>query len=278
MNRLIALGVFILVLATGASIWLWLSQSEPEAPAAPLRTVDYATPEAWTARPAAPPAAVWESGWAVDVFLVLASAKRSPAPLKSLAARDAQAIEDANSIGEGLASIGPVYAPVFSSTESSQDIVRSFKTYVDRDNRGRAFVIATDQTLPADLADIISADSMLRERFGGVLWLAPGSDSSSDFEVMADGVQPEAYCPERLSQPLGCVATVLTARKGGRRIIADQPPIGGAVMDGFREWLETSAVQLAEPLGELEDVAIIDIRRPGETDPLDEAIPEPAVP
>lgn len=278
MNRLIALGVFILVLATGASIWLWIARGEPEAPAAPLPSIDYATPEAWTTRPATPPAAVWDDGWAVDVFLVLASAERSPAPLKSLAARDAQAIEDAKSIGEGLASVGPVYAPVFNSSGSGEDIVSGFQAYLDSDNRGRAFVIATDQTLPADLADIISADSMLRERFGGVLWLASGSDASSDFEVLADGVQPEAYCPERLSQPPGCVATVLTARKGGRRVIADQPPIGGIVMDGFREWLETSAVQLAEPLGELEDVAIIDIRRPGETDPLDDAIPEPAVP
>ncbi len=278
MNRLIALGVFILVLATGASIWLWISRRAPEAPAAPLRTVDYAAPEAWTTRPATPPAAVWESGWAVDVFLVLASAARSPAPLKSLAARDAQAIEDANSISEGLASIGPAYAPVFNSNEAGDDIVRSFQTYLDRDNRGRAFVIATDQALPADLAEMIGADTMLRERFGGVLWLASGSDRTSDAEVFADGVQPQAYCPERLSNPPGCVAAILTARKSGRRVIADQPPIGGAVMDGFLEWLDTSAVQLAEPLGELEDVAIIDIRRPGETDPPDETIPEPEAP
>ena len=38
-----------------------------------------------------------------------------------------------------------------------------------------------------------------------------------------------------------------------------------------KEWLEANVAKTAEPLGALEEVEIIDIRRPGETDPKPDA-------
>ncbi len=278
MNRLIALGFSILVLAMSAAVWLWLSRSSPEAPAAPLPELDYATSEAWATRPIAQPAAVWEGGWAIDVLLVLDAAARVPAPLKSMAAQEGEAIDAATSLGQGLSTIGPVYAPFYSKDAFSADIARAFEAYLASDNRGRAFIFATDRALPEALVETLNADTMLRERFGGIIRLSPTADPNKQFEVFADGTDPAAYCPDRSEIPPGCVASVLTKRKSGRRVIADAPPIGGIVTDGFLDWLETNAVQLAEPLGELEEVEIVEIRRPGETDPDADADREPAPP
>ena len=43
-------------------------------------------------------------------------------------------------------------------------------------------------------------------------------------------------------------------------------PVGGRLVSGLVPWLNDHASKLAEPLGELEEVEIIEIRRPGETD------------
>ncbi len=277
MNRPIALGIFILLLAIVAAVWLWASRIDP-APDVPVRSTDYATPEAWAVRPASPPAAVWQDGWAIDVFLVLDAAARSPAPLKALAARDAAAIAEATSLAGGLGAIGPVYAPVYSASDVSGEVARAFASYLAHDNRGRAFVFATDRPLPASLQRLIADDTMLSERFGGVLRLATSGDEDEIFAPFTDGLASADYCPERLAGPQGCVAAVLTARKGDRHIITNDPLAGNVVIDGFVEWLDANAVQLAEPLGDFEEIAIIDIRRPGETGAEVVTGNEPAIP
>lgn len=269
MKRLIALGIFILLLAIAATVWLWLSRSATQAPVVPIQTADYGMPDAWAVRPDTPPPAVWQGGWAVDVFLVINSAARSPGPLKTLAVRDAQAVEDAIGLREGLATIGPVYAPVYSASDADADLERALDLYLSRDNRGRAFVIATDRTLPASLVDVVTADTLVRERFGGILHLSSTSAAEDLFEPFSERFRPDDYCPDRLISAGGCIATVITTRKGGRSVIAAPPPDGGIVLDGYVDWLNTYGVQLAEPLGELEDIPIIDIRRPGETDASD---------
>ena len=54
-------------------------------------------------------------------------------------------------------------------------------------------------------------------------------------------------------------------------IVSQDEPIAGDNLTGYKEWLEANVAKTAEPLGALEEVEIIDIRRPGETDPKPES-------
>ena len=49
-------------------------------------------------------------------------------------------------------------------------------------------------------------------------------------------------------------------------IVSQDKPVGGKSLAGLTDWLEANVAKMAEPLGSLEEVEIIDIRRPGDTD------------
>lgn len=242
MKKLVLIGVGAAVLVAGG-IAAWMLTSTPEPEPVPLDPYDYTLTESWDARPAEQPPAVWEEGWAIDVIQLTADTRRDP--------------ED---FAAALGVIGPVYAPKLRAPNFAEDAASALQQYLDASNNGRAFVIASNQPLPASAVPVINADAMVRARFGGVL-LLEGQETA-----FAPGVNPASVCSDRFGAGEVCAAPVEIKRNDGVWMIDGEGPAGGAVIDGFAEWLDGSAPKLAEPLGDLEEVEIIDIRRPGQTD------------
>lgn len=242
MNKFVLAGIGVaLVAAGGAAAWMLLSQPEPEP--VRLEPYDYTQALSWDTRPAEQPAAVWEDGWAIDVVQLTADARRTP--------------ED---YAQALDTIGPVYAPKLRAADFAEDVSRALEQYIGAHNNGRAFVIASNLPLPASAVPVINADPMVRARFGGMLML------DEQETAFADGVNPASVCSDRFGAGEVCAAPVDIRRTDGEWVVDGEGPAGGPVVDGFAEWLDNSAPKLAEPLGDLEEVEIIDIRRPGQTD------------
>ncbi|PKP81872.1 MAG: hypothetical protein CVT79_08965 [Alphaproteobacteria bacterium HGW-Alphaproteobacteria-18] len=242
MNKFVLIGVGAgLLVAGGVAAWMISSTPEPEPVL--LDPYDYALTESWDTKPAEQPAAVWEDGWAIDVIQLTAGTRRAP--------------ED---FATALGVIGPVYAPKLRAPNFAEDAASALQEYLETSNNGRAFVIASNQPLPASAVPVINADAMVRARFGGVL-LLEGQETA-----FAPGVNPASVCSDRFGAGEICAAPVEIKRIDGAWVIHGEGPAGGAVVDGFSEWLDGSAPKLAEPLGDLEEVEIIDIRRPGQTD------------
>ena len=151
----------------------------------------------------------------------------------------------------------------------------ALKFYLDDHNRGRAFVIATDHPLPPEMLAPILDDESLRERFGGFLRLTRARGDDALFSSIA-GLENTAsnflaYCPPQYAEAETCQPVVEIGRQDGMMIVSQDEPIAGDNLTGYKEWLEANVAKTAEPLGALEEVEIIDIRRPGETDPKPEA-------
>lgn len=238
---IVAIGALVVF---GSAIAIWQMRSAPDPEPVALDPYDYSIAESWHARPETPPPAVWEVGWATDVVLLLSpDARRAP-----------------DAYGEALAAFGPVYAPKLRGPEFSEDVAAVLQRYLDDDNNGRALVIASDRPLPASAVPVINSDPMVRARFAGVL-LLDGQETA-----FASGVSPGSVCSDRFGAGEVCAAPVEIRRTDGVWVVGGEGPPGGAVIDGFEEWLEGSAPKLAEPLGDLEEIEIIDIRRPGQTD------------
>lgn len=242
MNKFVLIGGgALLLVAGGVAAWMLLSAPEPEP--VHLDPYDYSQAESWDVKPAEQPPAVWETGWAIDVIQLTTHTRRAP--------------ED---IAEALDIIGPVYAPKLRGPNFAEDAAAALQEYLEINNNGRAFVIASNQPLPASTVPVINADPMVRARFGGVL-LLDGQETA-----FAPGVNPASVCSDRFGAGEVCAAPVEIKRTDGEWVVAGEGPIGGPVIDGFADWLDGSAPKLAEPLGDLEEVEIIDIRRPGQTD------------
>lgn len=243
MNRVLLIGIGAAVLIAGG-VAFWMMNSQPEPEPEPVDPYDYAVLESWDVRPVEQPSAVWEDGWAVDVVQLTADTRREPEELAA-----------------ALGQIGPVYAPKIRASHFADDTASALQQYLDADNNGRAFVIASNQPLPASAVPVINSDGMVRARFGGVL-LLEGQETA-----FAPGVNPAGVCSDRFGAGEVCAAPVEIGRSDGEWVIKTEEgePVGGAVINGFEEWLHGSAPKLAEPLGELEEIEIIDIRRPGQT-------------
>lgn len=245
MNRFVLIGIGAAILIAGGALAVWKLNTAPEPEPVPVDPYDYTLTESWTARPDVPPAAVWDGGWAIDVIQLTANMRRDP-----------------ENSAAALSALGPVYAPKLRAPNFSEDAASALEQYLAADNNGRAFVIATNQPLPASAVPVINADPMVRARFGGVL-LLDGQEAA-----FAEGVNPSSVCSDRFGVGEICAAPVEITRQNGEWIIRAEEgvPAGGAVIEGFGEWLDNSAPKLAEPLGDLEEIEIIDIRRPGQTD------------
>lgn len=242
MNKFVLIGGGALLLAAGG-VAAWMMMSAPEPEPVHLDPYDYSDAESWTVKPAEQPPAVWDGGWAIDVVQLTTQTRRDP--------------ED---IAAALDAIGPVYAPKLRGPNFADDAAAALQEYLEVNNNGRAFVIASNQPLPASTVPVINADPMVRARFGGIL-LLDGQETA-----FAPGVNPASVCSDRFGAGEVCAAPVEIKRTDGEWGIAGEGPVGGAVIDGFAAWLDGSAPKLAEPLGDLEEVEIIDIRRPGQTD------------
>jgi hypothetical protein len=254
MNRKLALALIAILLATTVGAVVWSTRPTPVATGPALPTFDYASEDSWAVTPDLPPPAVWESGWKVDVVLLSAGAALEISDRVALEKRRDDAQEELARLAEAFDEIGPVYAPYLRGANLEADSEAAFRHYLSTDNRGRAFVIVTDRPLPADTLTVFDGDPLLRTRFGGVLFTGDIAD--------AGHVLPANACSRRYKPETGCVASVELRRSGNRY----ERTGGEQLTNGLTRWLNDHASKLAEPLGDLEEVEIIEIRRPGETD------------
>jgi len=251
----IALVAVLLAVAVGAVIWSMRTPKVATGPAVP--TFDYAAGNSWAVKPDAPPPAVWETGWAIDVVLLDAGSALEVSDTVGLEKRRNEAAEKLSDLGAAFDSIGPVYAPYLRAASLDEDAASAFTQYLASDNRGRAFVIAADRPLAAALLPVFESDPLVRDRFAGVLlYGGPGSEPGP-----ASGAPAAGICSRRYKAEAGCTEPVELRRSGGGYVMTG----GGRLINGFKAWLNDHASKLAEPLGDLEEVEIIDIRRPGET-------------
>lgn len=245
MSKFLPVAVVIAFLLVGGSIMVWHMNSGPEREPEDLPPYDYERADSWSALPETPPAPVWEAGWETDVILLAQTATAHRRPEEYCAA---------------LAPVGPVYAPRLRQSDFGADAGKALQHYLEAHNRGRAFVIASNHPLPASVVPVINSDPMLRARFGGVL-LLDGQEIA-----FAQGVRAGSVCSDRFGAGEICAEPVELRRENGEWTAAGETPLAGPVLGGFEDWLNASAPKLAPPLGDLEDIEIVEIRRPGQTD------------
>ena len=274
MKRTLFIVGIIVVLGIGLGPWAYRTfRDQGELIALPA--FDYRTNDSWAALPAEIPPPVWAEGWGVDVILVGPDDGLAPRSQAQISFQSDRAVEQSRRLAESLSVIGPVYAPLYREANAATDLSAAFKAYLDDHNRGRAFVIATDHPLPAEMLAPILADESLRERFGGFLRLTRARGDAALFSSVA-GLENSAskflaYCPPQYTEFEACQPVVEIGRQDGMMIVSQDAPIAGDNLTGYKEWLEANVAKTAEPLGALEEVEIIDIRRPGETDPKPDA-------
>jgi len=250
----------VVAIAGGAWLWRTVINPPPFIEINPLSYTDYAS---WAVIPKETPAPVWRDGWATDVFLVDASAELKGRSGRQLDKTEQNARLQGRMLEDGLSVIGPVYAPLYRADAKGDDLARAFLVYLKQHNHGRAVVIATDTPLPTAMVSELQRDPALTERFGGFYRLgkSPGA-----LTLLEDPMQTaDTYCPAHLIEAGTCVKDAATVRQSGFAMLAPEAGIGEATAE-FQAWLEANASPMAEPLGDLEEVEIVDIRRPGDTD------------
>jgi hypothetical protein len=257
-----ALWIASAVVAVGLGAWLWRTviSPPPYIEVSPLSYTDYAS---WAVIPKEAPPAVWQDGWAIDVFLVSNASELKGRTGKQLDKKEQRARLQGRALEDGLLAIGPVYSPLYRADAKEDDLARAFLVYLKNHNHGRALVIASDTPLPGALLSEIQFEPDLIERFGGFYRIGKNPDSLAlveDAEQSAD-----TYCPAHLVDSGDCVRNVATVREDGFAVLAPDSAVGDSAA-AFSEWLKSHASPMAEPLGDLEEVEIVDIRRPGDTD------------
>ena len=269
MKRILLVLGIVVILGVGLGPWAYRTFFVSGAPIA-LSAFDYRTNDSWAALPAVSPAPVWKDGWAVDVILVGPGTGLEPRSESDVLPHTNRAKEQSERLAASLSSIGPVYAPLYRKSDEATDLAAAFRSYVNTHNRGRAFVVATDHALPPAMLSSLKTDAALRARFGGFLRLTRAKGADAPFPAVAIGPSaPDAlmtYCPEQYGTADTCQPVVRIGRQDGMMIVSQDTPVGGESLAGLTDWLEANVAKTAEPLGSLEEVEIIDIRRPGDTD------------
>jgi len=258
MNRTLAVSLIagLLVLAAGAVVWALRPQ--PVIDASPLPTFDYADAASWAVKPDPMPPAVWEGDWDVDVVLISRAEALEAGDGEDLEKQRGKSAEALGKQAGALGKIGPTYAPYLRNANFEADVAAALNHYRLEDNRGRAFFVATDSPLPADFIMVLRETPLFRDRFGGVLFFGEDAETSG----FASDVDATTVCSKRYKAEQTCTERVELRRSGGSYDLTG----GGRLVNGFVTWLNANTSKLAEPLGELEEVEIIDIRRPGETE------------
>ena len=258
MNRKIAVALIAVLLAIAAGAILWSMREAPVVTGPAVPTFDYAAEDSWAVKPDLPPPAVWETGWEVDVVILSAAAALEISDKVALENRRGNAAEELEDLSAAFDKIGPVYAPYLRAASLDADMAAALSEYLATHNRGRAFLIAADHPIPATLLPAFESDALLRDRFGGVLFYGESATGTG----LAEGVTSAALCSRRYKPEQGCVATVELRRTGGKYEMSGS----GALTNGLVTWLNDNTSKLAEPLGDLEEIEIIEIRKPGETE------------
>ena len=268
MKRLTVLIVIAAVLAIGAGPWVWNTFISPR-PQLELDPLKYNEDSSWSALPVEDPEPVWSGGWGVDVFLISEDSALRGTTQASLQKRELRGRRQAQAFKASLESAGEVYAPLYRANAVSDDVTRAFETYLRRDNRGRALIIAHDRPIPESILARLEQDASLRERFGGFLSISDTRNGipplhEAPKDAAADGTL--SYCSDRLNEAESCQMVVPAQREKGVLVLTSEGTAGGDLVSGFPEWLEANVGKMAEPLGDFEEVEIVDIRRPGDTD------------
>lgn len=258
MNRKIVLALIAVFLAIAVSAIVWSMREKPVATGPALPTFDYADADSWAEQPELPPPAVWETGWDIDIVLVASEAALEISDTQAIEKRRDEAAEQLDDLASAFDKTGPVYAPYLRAASLDDDTAAALTHYLSTDNRGRAFLIATDRPLPASVLPLFDSDPLLRDRFGGILLFGEKNSGTG----LAEGVAPAVICSRRYKPEEGCAAPVELRRSGS----GFEASGGERLINGLIPWLNDHASKLAEPLGELEEIEIIEIRRPGETD------------
>lgn len=258
MNRTLAVSFIAgLLLLAGAAL-VWSLRPQADVVSTPLPTFDYTDAESWAVKPELQPPAVWEGDWDVDVVLISRAEALDPADTEDLQKQRDKSAGLLSERAEALAKIGPVYAPYLRSANIDEDVARALSQYQTADNRGRAFFVVTDTPLPAEFVSVLQATPLLRDRFGGVLFFGEDAETSG----FTSDVDAATVCSRRYREEQTCAERIELRRSGGSYNLSG----GGRLVNGFVAWLNANASKLAEPLGDLEEIEIIDIRRPGETE------------
>jgi len=250
------------LIAISLGTWLWRTVISPPPfiEVSPLSYTDYAS---WSVVPKETPPAVWQDGWATDVFLVDSASELKGRTGKQLDKKEQNARLQGRMLEDGLSAIGPVYAPLYRADAKGDDLARAFLIYLRKHNHGRALVIASDTALPDALLAELELEPELMERFGGFYRIGKKPETLSLTDNPETSV--ETYCPSHLTESAACVKDITTVRKGGFAVLAPDSSVTESAA-AFGEWLNANASPMAEPLGDLEEVEIVDIRRPGDTD------------
>jgi hypothetical protein len=241
-----------LLVLTGLALFLMARKPAVETGPA-LPTFDYSDAGSWAVRPALPPPAVWENGWAVDVVVISASDALDISEKVEIEKRRTRAADELEKVAAAFAPIGDVYAPYLRAADISGDAAAALQVYLENDNRGRAFFIASDAPLAAGIGPVISKDPMVQKRFGGLFLYADGAPDESAAALPVP-------CARADEAGAGCVSDVKLRKAGG----GYQASGTEAITDGFIDWLSYKAPKLAEPLGELEEIEVAPIQKPPE--------------
>lgn len=248
-------------IALGAWLWRTVISPPPYIDVSPLSYTDYAS---WAVIPKEMPPPVWKDGWAVDVFLVDSASELKGRSGKDLDKKEQNARLQGRMLEDGLSAMGPVYAPLYRADAKGDDLSRAFLIYLKQHNHGRAIVLAADTPLPEDLLAELQRDPNLTERFGGFYRI--GKQPGSVTLVEDPALTIEAYCPAHFKEADTCVHDVTTIHRGGFAVLAPDTAVEDTDTTEFMAWLATNVSPAAEPLGDIEEVEIVDIRRPGDTD------------
>ncbi len=256
MKRYLPIVLISTLLVAAIAVAVWFMRPAKPITISTLPDFDYAAPESWAVRPETPPPAVWEAGWDIDAVIISTGASIETGAAETEERRLLAAAKSLGTLSEVFASIGPVYAPLVRAGNAEADIAAALQHYIEEDNRGRAFVIATDTALPAFLAEMLAADSLLRDRFVGVLTFGETPDSAG----FAPGTNKADVCSRKFEREEGCTLAIELRKSGTNYSYSGEGTPGGALTSGFTNWLHDNASKLAEPLGDLEEVEIVEIQ------------------
>jgi hypothetical protein len=226
------------VIAIGLGTWLWRTVISPPPfiEVSPLSYTDYAS---WSVVPKETPPAVWQDGWAMDVFLVDSTSELKGRTGKQLDKKEQNARLQGRMLEDGLSAIGPVYAPLYRADAKGDDLARAFLIYLRKHNHGRALVIASDTALPDALLAELKLEPELMERFGGFYRIGKKPETLSLTDNPETSV--ETYCPSHLTESDACVKDVTTVRKGGFAVLAPDSSLAESAA-AFGEWLNAKCI------------------------------------
>ncbi len=264
------------------SAWTaWLNRGEPHAAPSP----DYATQAGWLIRPQSQPPAVWDSNWAIDVFML------PPRPGQGRAA-GMIATDDANlrqhlaaraeGLADPLARIGPVYVPHLRQpaaasrqpdwSAAQRDLATAFSAYLENDNRGRAVLFAvppgSEQLLPALGESLIGAPPALGERTVGLVHFSDALQVEPPAMLCGPAVAGDCIVEIPVSARFDWkdfLSPNLPNASPEHEIISPMTARAALTVrrDSILAWLDRNGARPAEPLDSFETIGVAPIRRPG---------------